>query len=156
MAVQTVVMECRIRVCGSRKRIQRFTDRASEIAVGKFPSTVRCSISVDDCDSTLLRHQWHRENDVDTYGVPVGRELGFAFADPTGRLTAAKLESLSLDILSELQPDPFETESPAAELSEQVPWILTLETEVDRTAQRDIATRHPMLELRVAPLFATS
>ncbi|MEO9328907.1 hypothetical protein [Gordonia aurantiaca] len=123
----------------------------------KFPASVRCSISVDDCDSVLLRRQWHRENDVDTFGVPVGREVCLAFADPTGRLTAAKLESLSLDILSELQPDPWETESsPDDEPAEQVPWILTLETEVDRTAQREIATRHPMLGLRVAPLFATS
>ena len=147
--MKAVVMECRIRVCGSPSRIQRFIDHASTRAVNKFASPVKRSIIVEDSDSVLLRRQWHRENDVDDFGVPIDRELCLAFADPSARITASKLESLSRDVLSELELDPWTSEE-----SESVPWILTLTTDVDHASRQAIAERHPLLELSASPVLA--
>ncbi|GAC52536.1 hypothetical protein GOAMI_13_00850 [Gordonia amicalis NBRC 100051 = JCM 11271] len=158
--MKAVVMECRIRVCGSTGRLREFIDQASSRALNAFPKPVKCSLVVEDSDSLLLRRQWHRENDVDDFGVPVGKDVCLAFADSSGRLTASKLESLSRDILADLELDPWATELPAGSstsgAAESVPWILTLSTDVDRASREEIAARHPMLDLRAKPLITTS
>ncbi|MFE0748182.1 hypothetical protein [Gordonia sp. NPDC058843] len=110
----------------------------------------KCSIVVEESDSLLLRRQWHRENDVDVFGVPEGRDVCVGFADPSGRLTVARLESLSRDILAYLEPDPW-----TSDVAESVPWILTLTTGADQVSRREIVTRHPTLDVQ-RPLLATS
>lgn len=158
--MKAVVMECRIRVCGSSKRIKEFIDQVSSRAFSAFPESVKYALAVEDSDSLLLRRQWHRENDVDDFGVPVGKDVCCAFADSSGRLTAAKLESLSRDILADLELDPWATDaevgSSVSEAAESVPWILTLRTDVDRASREEIASRHPTLGLRAKPLIAMS
>lgn len=148
--MKAVVMECRIRVCGSPSRVREFVDRASTRALNAFSHPARCSVVVEESDSLLLRRQWHRENDVDVFGVPEGREVCFGFADSSGRLTVAKVESLSRDILAHLELDPWVSDD-----TESVPWILTLTTGADPTSRREIATRHPTLEIR-RPVLASS
>ncbi|MHC3002810.1 hypothetical protein OK17_11320 [Gordonia sp. GN26] len=158
--MQAVVMECRIRICASKSRVRKFLDQASSRAFNAFPKTVKYSLVVEDSDSRLLRRQWHRENDVDDFGVPVGKDICFAFADPSGRLTESKLESLSRDILADLELDPWDSDSgvdsPPGGAAESVPWILTLSTDPDHISRAEIAARHPMLELRARSLIATS
>ncbi|VTR02350.1 Uncharacterised protein [Gordonia terrae] len=148
--MKAVVMECRIRVCGSPGRVKEFVDRASIRARDAFPHPARCSIVVEGSDSLFLRRQWHRENDVDVFGVPEGRDVCFGFADSSGRLTVARLESLSRDILSHLEVDPWVSDD-----TESVPWILTLTTGADPRSRREIVTRHPSLEVR-RPVLAPS
>ncbi|TYQ14429.1 UNVERIFIED_ORG: hypothetical protein L601_000100001660 [Gordonia westfalica J30] len=158
--MQAVVMECRIRVCASKSRVRKFLDQASSRAFNAFPKTVKYSLVVEDSDSRLLRRQWHRENDVDDFGVPVGKDICFAFAGPSGRLTAPKLESLSRDILADLELDPWDPDSGVDSSSEgaaeSLPWILTLSTAPDHLSRAEIAARHPMLELRARSLITTS
>lgn len=125
-----------------------------------FPKSVQYSLAVEDSDSLLLRRQWHRENDVDDFGVPLGRDVCFAFADSSGRLTASKLESLSRDILADLELDPWVSDSATegsanGAVAEAVPWILTLSTETDGASRQAIAARHPMLDLRSKSLLPT-
>ena len=141
--MKAVVMECRIRVCGSPGRVRKFVEQASTRAHDAFTHPARCSVVVAESESLLLRRQWHRENDVDVFGVPEGRDVCFGFADPSGRLTVARLESLSRDILAHLELDPWVSDD-----TESVPWILTLTTGADPTSRHEILTRHPSLQMR--------
>lgn len=141
------VSDTRVRFVRTRQRIRGSSDDSRP---GRFSHPARCSVVVEESDSLLLRRQWHRENDVDVFGVPAGRDVCFGFADSSGRLTVARLESLSRDILTQLEPDPWTSDD-----AESVPWILTLTTGSDQVSRREIVTRHPTLDVR-RPLLSTS
>ncbi|PYE19242.1 hypothetical protein DFR67_103153 [Williamsia limnetica] len=137
--MKAVVMECRIRVCATPARFLSFRRRAEQLADAAFSGRTRRSSAAVDSGSRLLLRQWHMHNDVTRLGEPQCREVCLAFADNPARLTPAKLEALSRNILATLEIDT------AGSSTETVPWILTLTTDADAAYRRQMTDRHPTL-----------
>lgn len=147
--MKAVVMECRIRVCASRARRDAFVEAAIEQAAEAFPHPTMRSCVVEEKASRMLARQWTQANSSREEPCPSTYDICLAFADSSGRLTAARLESLSRDLLTAL--DSSTHQSMSAE--ETIPWILTLVSSTDRRGRRDIALRHPALGLStLAPM----
>lgn len=139
--MKAVVMECRIRVCASEDRVRRFVENARRVVTDAIPVPVRYSIVVEPVDSVLLARQWAAANRAaaGSKRSPGSFDVDVAFTG-SGWLTPARLESLSRDILADVEADP----GPGAEV---VPWILTLTTSVDDVTRRRLARVHPCLDL---------
>lgn len=131
-------MECRIQFCATPERTARFLKRSEKITDRKMSRKVERSRVVGEPAAEFLRRRWDQTNDRAVHGAPELTSLELAFADSSGFLTPARLESLSRDLQSALDT--------VAESGEAVAWILTLTTEPDRTARDDIARRHPSLD----------
>ncbi|PYE12756.1 hypothetical protein DFR67_12035 [Williamsia limnetica] len=137
--MKAVVMECCIRVCATPARFLAFRHDAERLASAAFSGRTRRSSATVDAGPRLLLRQWHMLNDLTRLGEPQCRELCLAFAGNPARVTPAKLEALSRDILATLDTSTVETST------ETVPWILTLTTDVDAAYRRQMTDRHPTL-----------
>lgn len=138
--MKAVVMECRFRVCATHERFQKFADRAAALVAATLADRYESSRIVESSTSPLLRQHWDDTNGAGGLPAPQLWELSLAFVgDAT--LTAAVIESLSRDILKDLEPDPDDP------TSETVPWILTLTTATDPRSRREVFGRHPSLNV---------
>lgn len=137
--MKAVVMECSVRVCATPSTCDKFVVGATSIASTMFPDPpVKYSRALQPVTSRLLQRQWRSVNDLEI-GTPECWDVRFAYADSSGRLTAAKLESASRDVLTALEL--------AEDVGrETVPWILTLTTAPDLPARREIYRHHPALD----------
>lgn len=146
--MRAVVMESRFRVCASPERFQRFFEHADFSLENSFPTHVRRSCVLEHTESLALRRQWERSNDAAAPFTPEVWELSYGFFDPIGWLTGARLESMSRDVLIDLDP-PRKRQS---NVVESVPWMVTLTTDTDHTSRAGLARRYPAL--RLAPLVS--
>lgn len=137
--MKAVVMECCIRVCATPSRFLSFRYHAEVLADAAFTRRTRRSSATVESRSRLLLRQWYMHNDVTCLGQPQCREVCLAFADNAARLTPARLEALSRDILATLDTDT------SVASTETVPWILTLTTDADAIYRRQMTGRHPNL-----------
>lgn len=146
--VKSNVMECRVRLCASPERLRFFLDHADGVISSTISQRVEWSRDVDGGDSMLLRRQWESANTSEPVTSPTVSDVSWVFTDRSGHLTAARLESLSRDILSNLDnPRRSGTE-------ETVPWILTLVSNPDAAARRALAARHQMRDL-ASPMLSS-
>ncbi|MGW0039917.1 hypothetical protein [Gordonia sp. NPDC003376] len=105
-----------------------------------IPESARYSLVVEPVDSALLAGQWSAANPTVARSEPAPgcSDVDIAFIG-SAWLTPARLESLSRDLLADIEADPFP--------GEVVPWILTLTTAVDDATRRRLARVHSTLDL---------
>lgn len=139
--MRAVLMEARFRVCATPLRTQRFLDHAVRIVASELPDRIRHDNTLQPSHSVLLHRQWERLNGELPLPVPQIQDIAFGFYDPTGRLTAAKVESIANSVLADLTAQ----KPPGVISDETVPWILTLNIALDRTSRCAITERHPLL-----------
>lgn len=140
--MRAVLMESRFRVCASPERFQGFFKHTAHVVGSFFPTHVRRSCIVEHCPSPMLARQWDELNDKKSVPTPSTWDLRYGFSDPTGWLTCARLESLSRDVLANLD-SPRESDRGV----ESVPWMVTLTTETDPTSRAALHRRYPALHL---------
>ncbi|MFW0797151.1 hypothetical protein AAFP30_25330 [Gordonia sp. CPCC 205515] len=135
--MKSVVMECRILVCASPRRINQFVRHAKCIAAQFSSGRIRHSFSMVPVTSPMLRSRWGYDNGPDTIPGPDTCDVSLAFSGPPGQLTAAQLDTVARDVLADLEPHPGKF------TAEIIPWILTLTTETDEFSRRALTKRHP-------------
>ena len=147
LAVRAVVMECRIRLCATPARIDAFVLHALRVVSDALPGRVFHSHRVSDIDSKMLVRQWNGTNSSTVDGSPRVVEVEFAFAG-TDWLNADRLETLSRDILSDIAPRIRGSDQ------EVVPWILTIDSQLDDAAHGEVMSRHPNLRPTLAAVVS--